>query len=710
MGLAASQARLLTITARLADNELRSQTINNAKMRLATQSSQASENYINALNDATLKFANYDTTGAAQTQTLNYNALTAYSSYNTQYGLVNSSGQLLVSEEEAALYEKSNEDLDTYLQYHGLTYDTTYFDEIGNITSTGYPDEFEVLTVSDMKEIYKNYSSIENSQEVETYNDAYNEYRNTRGSLLQSACQKVFQNYMTSSTDITNQLTYNAGSFSTTPISGRNLQAKFQSLKNMLSDSKNNFALNDPVISALLANSPSTRQEINDILNSVQISGNSITFEDEEIVYPSVASDGSKTYVIDGITITVDSTGSNITATPPEAEDGETVEFTPGSNTSSITAFINGMSVKYTDNDGIVVSETFSGATLNSDDNDSITVKLKNTNPNVGDGTSQEEVINDILDSVVWEILDDLSVNFAELLYGTDSTDKETYQSIVTAAGVDLSENVNGNKTLEEVFADAEAAENDYLKTVFSDEAGETGTSSVEYVKALIDNETTPITYTDENGVEQTLTDEDGNPRAITYEDLTDVDFLLRFMNANSENVQMSETFKTVVKEFMMDNIIAEYGTPKYAWQDSTDINNTGNADAKAQWYTNLFNRMQQGYKALENGLASSNEWIEYALESGIVTMEQVDSSYEWQGLDYKACAKITEETDDAAVTKAEAEYNRAMNDIESKDNIYDIELKNIDTEHSSLQTEYDSIKTVISKNVERTFNFYKNA
>ena len=50
------------------------------------------------------------------------------------------------------------------------------------------------------------------------------------------------------------------------------------------------------------------------------------------------------------------------------------------------------------------------------------------------------------------------------------------------------------------------------------------------------------------------------------------------------------------------------------------------------------------------------------------------------------------------------------MNDIESKDSLYDLELKNIATEHSSLQTEYDSIKGVISKNVERTFNFYKNA
>ena len=129
MGLAASQARLLTITARLADNELRSQTINNAKMRLSTESSQASENYINALNNATLKFTNYGLDGTEKAQNLSFNALTAYSSYNTQYGLVNAAGQLLVSEDEAALFMKSGENLNTYLQYHGLTYETSYFKE-----------------------------------------------------------------------------------------------------------------------------------------------------------------------------------------------------------------------------------------------------------------------------------------------------------------------------------------------------------------------------------------------------------------------------------------------------------------------------------------------------------------------------------------------------------------------------------------------------
>ena len=46
MGLSASQARLLSITARLSDNELHSQQIANAKVRLADQTQEASTEYV----------------------------------------------------------------------------------------------------------------------------------------------------------------------------------------------------------------------------------------------------------------------------------------------------------------------------------------------------------------------------------------------------------------------------------------------------------------------------------------------------------------------------------------------------------------------------------------------------------------------------------------------------------------------------------------
>jgi vacuolar-type H+-ATPase subunit I/STV1 len=62
MGLSASQSRMLTLTARLSDLELKAQRTQEAKIRLAEQSTAASKAYMDALDAQTLKF-NYYSTG-----------------------------------------------------------------------------------------------------------------------------------------------------------------------------------------------------------------------------------------------------------------------------------------------------------------------------------------------------------------------------------------------------------------------------------------------------------------------------------------------------------------------------------------------------------------------------------------------------------------------------------------------------------------------
>ncbi len=54
MGLSASQARLLSLTQRINNNELESEMISNAKIHLAARNTIASENYINALDGTKL--------------------------------------------------------------------------------------------------------------------------------------------------------------------------------------------------------------------------------------------------------------------------------------------------------------------------------------------------------------------------------------------------------------------------------------------------------------------------------------------------------------------------------------------------------------------------------------------------------------------------------------------------------------------------------
>ena len=50
---------------------------------------------------------NYNTAGESQYQNLTFNSLTAYSAYNNQYGLRDKSGQLLVSEADAAKFQEA---------------------------------------------------------------------------------------------------------------------------------------------------------------------------------------------------------------------------------------------------------------------------------------------------------------------------------------------------------------------------------------------------------------------------------------------------------------------------------------------------------------------------------------------------------------------------------------------------------------------------
>ena len=47
------------------------------------------------------------------------------------------------------------------------------------------------------------------------------------------------------------------------------------------------------------------------------------------------------------------------------------------------------------------------------------------------------------------------------------------------------------------------------------------------------------------------------------------------------------------------------------------------------------------------------------------------------------------------------------LEEIEQQDTKFDMELKKLDTEHNALQTEYDSVKNVIDKNVEKSFQIF---
>lgn len=670
MGMSASQARLLTITARLADNELRSQTINNAKMRLSTQSAQASDNYINALNDANMMFSNYDLTGTSQSQLLTYNALTSYSSYNNQYGLVSSAGQLLVSESEAAMFKAADGNVNAYLKAHGLEYTTTYFDKDKEIKNDDYPVPYNLVGADRLKEMYEAYNSDLTSSEYEKYESYFSSFLQTTEALKAGSKEivKSYLMYSGNSPQLYNP-TGSSGDSVSIGIAGDN-RTLATSFKAAFTNGNNTYSISNLEKMGL---TKAGIAALNEIVNSVgyESSNGTLVGTISEKRDLKANNDGTYTLTDGNMTITIGKdqngkitvSGNSDLVVSGSTNTEDDYSYTWDQNATTIEGVIN--SLTYTDCDGTYNFKANKDTSGNLTGADAVY--------KYPDQANFKAALDDLADEIVGYVSSNEELfNFGT--FGKNMLEMESSGRL--PAGIDLNKVLKSGKTYKTVLSEYTDASNNFFKLVAGGNASK--------LQELLDN------------------------NSISVKDLEDMDLLLKAMKKYS--VGYSDEFKTVIDKTIIDQMIDKYGEPKYAWVDETDSTNSGNADAKAQWYTNMFNRMKSGYKTIENGLASSSEWLRFALESGLVTMEQVDKSYSWKSLDYKTCSNITEQTDNSeAVSKAEAEYNRAMKDIDAKDSMYDIQLKNIDTEHTALQTEYDSVKSVISKNIDRTFKFNQN-
>lgn len=137
----------------------------------------------------------------------------------------------------------------------------------------------------------------------------------------------------------------------------------------------------------------------------------------------------------------------------------------------------------------------------------------------------------------------------------------------------------------------------------------------------------------------------------------------------------------------------------------NTDVD-TGDECLEASFYDTLFNRIcLDGWT--ENDQIDDADYMQEMLKSGLVFISSIsDDGYYYQG-NYSTDQNIMEVSDDEAIAKAEAKYNTEKTKIENKEQNIDTKMKNLDTEISSLTTEYDTTKSVISKNIEKSFKRY---
>lgn len=707
MGMAASQARLLSITSRMADNELRSQLINNAKMRLTTDSSKASEKYLAALNKTQLMFSNYNLQGESQYQQLTFNNLTAYSSYNDQYGLINKGGEMLVSELDSARYQAAFEAayadnsieegdvdginskaLEEFLKSYGLIKDTTYFE---NAAIYDIDEHMKEIYEGDM--VYEYHSGDDTTLPyAERVSGIHMGYEESLKSTDYAIYQSLFDSYIAAQTQ------YEAAVKTEMQEYIKNLKScgcldscaglpHPATAKNNYADTyedclnwANNGVFDDAgnLTSDAVATAKDYQQQLgifyHQIIEEGNFGANSSAFRDTMEQYLSLNptgvyyEDATDAYKREDFTPSLQ----------PHYDDEGNIDYyyyvidESTADSHPLVTDESGQNIQLTHKVPQLDEE---GNPVYDEDGEPV-YKEYPVMEIVQRQISEEEYVQSIIDMYRFfqsEVMGALSKdNFA---VGNALTAQQNYYD---AAG----------KLSEFIFGfDIGTVNSDYydnlddMEWILYGELQDDGTRG----GALF-----PTTALDESegGV------------------VADIDFMIPNLIEN-EDLPYQANFQVVKDIYLSEKMMEEYGTPKYTW---IDINNPDeNADAKAQWYTNLFEYMtEKGYETIENGLASSAEWLQFALESGLISMVQVDVKNQWMSTMYSNCSNITESQVDVDITIAEAEYNKTMNDIEAKDKRYDIELKNIDTEHQSLQTEYDSIKSVIDKNVERNFKMFE--
>ena len=141
-------------------------------------------------------------------------------------------------------------------------------------------------------------------------------------------------------------------------------------------------------------------------------------------------------------------------------------------------------------------------------------------------------------------------------------------------------------------------------------------------------------------------------------------------------------------------------------------------------YYINIFRQIQANEGSCisiddfdEDGKAENNsEWLKNMIECGKITVQIVNTDSTTGDVEFSTTSPnsdtylgytTTTTIDKTALAKAEAEYEKATKDIDAKDKKFDMDLSKLETERTALTTEYESVKKVISDNIERTFGIF---
>lgn len=125
-----------------------------------------------------------------------------------------------------------------------------------------------------------------------------------------------------------------------------------------------------------------------------------------------------------------------------------------------------------------------------------------------------------------------------------------------------------------------------------------------------------------------------------------------------------------------------------------------------ADFFDELYNNIcEHGWR--QDDSVDDEEYLASTIKDGRYSMSSLNNDGYYYQTRYNETGYLVEVTDSDAISRAEAEYTRKKAELTYKEDSMDVKSKKLDAEISSLTSEYDTVKNLISKNIEKTFTMF---
>lgn len=691
MGLAASQARFLSITARKADCEYKSTDLAQQKLEITNQISDISNQYASAMNATKLMWSN---DAVAGDYGLTYSLLMMPCAMNdfNPYMITSPSGSIILNTEYAAAAKAA-----------GIS-------KAGGIGSQAQRDKFisalvpgGIVTDETAKSITKfDYAAVKNDDNTITFTNI-DDIKSNQGiswnpaaGLGAAPLNKASVEAMTFSdlvlSESIGQKTVDWGKLlvNSNEITEKEFEEEKARLNNLVT------TINSGKVSADIV-TQLKRDKVNYQNNNLGKEGEAQYIEDIS-KYDTLINNASKilagqvndAYLLDdkglstGITIT-----SAIADIQKQLNDDHASYIAKGSSAVKIKDQFN------TD-----------ANTLDATGKDSLGNNVKKTYSVVQNGIINH--YNDEIESMT--IGDILSGNIVLMSNnGTEAGEKDfiekliqLFDSMVRVFGYSKEEDLSGQGlNLDDASARA-------LKFAYDMTINTYFKNPIQFGNSIDDSSMTNNSAY-KNAVENNRIgkDSEGSDGGSKYLAVSLSNVLSSFLTYYDNSLQGVNSNYVVGVSVETSNYVTDDRGYNYIVQNDENAV-TKVVDKSADFFDELYNNiLEHGWR--EDAAIDDSEYLESALKDGRYSMSSLNQDGYYYQTRYNETGYMVEVSDTDAIARAEAEFTSKKAELTYKEDSIDMKTKKLDAEISSLSTEYETVKSLISKSIEKTFAMFSN-